>query len=87
MLNTLKFIWNHPISSAKRGAAISRYAALVRDYNESETLLRRYPQLDAEFEDTTDKALEAVAVGRADATVGNIAVLNYKIKELGLKHR
>src|SRR5205814_215080 len=49
-----------------------------------ETLLERYPNLDAQQFATVAQALEAVATGRADAVVGNVAVLDYKMRELGL---
>ncbi len=65
-------------------ALLKRRFALVRDYNETETLLKRYPALDVLSVATTEESLDAVAVGRADAAVGNIAVLHYKIQQLGL---
>jgi two-component system sensor histidine kinase/response regulator len=65
-------------------ALLGRRFALVKDYNETETLLERYPALDVLSVATTEEALAAVALGRADATVGNIAVLHYKIRQSGL---
>ena len=58
--------------------------ALVKGYTETATLVERYPNLEVQYYDTVGEALEAVAVGKADATVGNISVMHYKLREQGL---
>jgi signal transduction histidine kinase/DNA-binding response OmpR family regulator len=58
--------------------------ALVRNYNETNLMRAAYPQLDARLVDSTEEALQAVSAGEVDATVGNVAVLHYKILQLGL---
>jgi two-component system, sensor histidine kinase and response regulator len=58
--------------------------ALVRNYNETDLMRRAYPQLDVRLVDSTEDALHAVSAGEADATVGNVAVVHYKILQLGL---
>jgi two-component system sensor histidine kinase/response regulator len=65
-------------------ALLDRRFALVAGYPETEQLLQKYPALDAQQFPTVEAALEAVASNRADAVVGNIAVLHYKLRELGL---
>jgi ABC-type amino acid transport substrate-binding protein len=65
-------------------ALLDRRFALVAGYAETEQLLARYPKLDARQYPTVEQALEAVAANRADAVVGNIAVLHHKLRELGL---
>jgi two-component system sensor histidine kinase/response regulator len=65
-------------------ALLGRRFALVRDYNETEVVRGQYPQLDVLLVDTVDDALRVVSAGQADATLGNIAVLHYKIRQLGL---
>jgi two-component system sensor histidine kinase/response regulator len=67
-------------------ALLDRRFALVRDYGETETMRTRYPQLKVLMVDTPDEALRVVSGGQADATVGNIAVLHYKIRQLGLSN-
>jgi len=64
-------------------ALLDRRFALVRDYNETELLLVQYPQLNVLLVDSVDEALRAVAAGQAEATAGNIAVLHFKIRQLG----
>ena len=61
-----------------------RRFALVTGYPETGQLLQQYPALDVQQYPTVELALEAVASNRADAVVGNIAVLHYKLRELGL---
>ena len=68
------------------GALVDRRFALVRGYADTEALRLRYPQLKVTEFDTVSEALQAVALGRADATVGNIAVLYFKIRELALSN-
>jgi PAS domain S-box-containing protein len=58
--------------------------ALVRNYNETNLMRASYPQLDARLVDSTEEALQAVSSGEVDATIGNVAVLHYKILQLGL---
>jgi two-component system sensor histidine kinase/response regulator len=65
-------------------ALTGRRFVLVRDYNETELVRAQYPQLDVVLVDTVEDALKAVSAGQADATVGNIAVLHYKIRLMGL---
>jgi len=63
---------------------LDRRFALVRNYNETDLMRSRYPQLDVRLVDSTEDALQAVSAGDADATVGNVAVVHYKILQLGL---
>jgi PAS domain S-box-containing protein len=63
---------------------LDRRFALVRNYNETNLMRASYPQLDAHLVDSTEEALQAVSAGEVDATIGNIAVLHYKILQLGL---
>src|SRR5262245_14303157 len=65
-------------------ALLDRRFALVRDYNETELLRAQYPQMNVVLVDSVDESLRAVAAGQADATAGNIAVLHFKIRQLGL---
>jgi signal transduction histidine kinase/ABC-type amino acid transport substrate-binding protein/DNA-binding response OmpR family regulator len=65
-------------------ALLDKTFALVEGYTDTATLLERYPGLRVVPVATVGEALEAVALGKADATVGNIAVLHYKLRELGL---
>jgi two-component system sensor histidine kinase/response regulator len=65
-------------------ALVDRRFALVRDYNETEIVRAQYPQLKVLLVDTPDEALRVVSGGQADATIGNIAVLHYKIRQMGL---
>jgi signal transduction histidine kinase/CheY-like chemotaxis protein/HPt (histidine-containing phosphotransfer) domain-containing protein len=65
-------------------ALLDKRFALVTGYTETHALLERYPALKVVPAADVGKALEAVALGKADATVGNIAVLHYKLRELGL---
>jgi len=65
-------------------ALLDKTFALVTGYTETEALQERYPGLKVVPVATVAEALEAVALGKADATVGNIAVLHYKLRELGL---
>jgi two-component system sensor histidine kinase/response regulator len=65
-------------------ALLGRRFALVRDYNETGLLRAQYPQMNVLLVATPDEALKAVSAGQADATVGNIAVLHYKIRQMGL---
>jgi signal transduction histidine kinase/CheY-like chemotaxis protein/HPt (histidine-containing phosphotransfer) domain-containing protein len=65
-------------------ALLDKAFALVTGYTETTALVERYPGLKVVPVETVAEALEAVATGKADATVGNIAVLHYKLRELGL---
>ncbi len=58
--------------------------ALVTGYTETAELVERYPALKVLPVDDVGAALEAVATGKADATVGSITVMHYKLRELGL---
>src|SRR5207237_6532528 len=61
-----------------------RRFALVKGAAETERLLQRFPSLNAMYVDNVSDALDAVAAGKADATVGNIAVLYYNLREMNL---
>ena len=63
---------------------LGRRFVLVRDYNETELVRAQYPDLDVMLVDTPDEALRLVSAGQADATLGNIAVLHFKIRQMGL---
>jgi two-component system, sensor histidine kinase and response regulator len=63
---------------------MGRRFVLVRDYNETELVRAQYPDLDVMLVDTPDEALRIVSGGQADATLGNIAVLHFKIRQMGL---
>jgi two-component system, sensor histidine kinase and response regulator len=65
-------------------ALMDRRFALVRDYNETEVVRTQYPQMNVLLVESPDEALKVVSAGQADATVGNIAVLHYKIRQMGL---
>jgi two-component system sensor histidine kinase/response regulator len=65
-------------------ALLGRRFALVRDYSETEIVRAQYPQLEVLLVDTPDEALRVVSAGQADATIGNIAVLHYKMRQMGL---
>ncbi len=65
-------------------ALLDKTFALVTGYSETAALVERYPALQVLPVDDVGAALEAVATGKADATVGNITVLHYKLRELGL---
>ncbi|MGH8481399.1 MAG: transporter substrate-binding domain-containing protein, partial [Nevskiaceae bacterium] len=65
-------------------ALLDRRFALVRDYNETEVVRAQYPQLKVLLVDTAEDALRVVSGGQADATIGNIAVLHYKMRQMGL---
>ncbi|MGH8482554.1 MAG: response regulator, partial [Nevskiaceae bacterium] len=63
---------------------LDRRFALVRNYNETNLMRSRYPELDVRLAESTEEALQAVSAGDADATIGNVAVVHYKILQLGL---
>jgi PAS domain S-box-containing protein len=65
-------------------ALIDRRFALVKNYNETSLMRAAYPQIDARLVDSTEEALQLVSAGEVDATIGNVAVLHYKILQLGL---
>jgi two-component system, sensor histidine kinase and response regulator len=65
-------------------ALLDKTFALVTGYSETKSLVERYPGIKVVPVETVAEALQAVALGKADATVGNIAVLHYKLRELGL---
>jgi two-component system sensor histidine kinase/response regulator len=67
-------------------ALLDRRFAVVTGYPETEQLRTKYPSLDVQEHATVEHALEAVSANRADAVVGNIAVLHYKLRELGLSN-
>ena len=58
--------------------------ATENGFVESETLLRDISQVRLLEVETTSEALEAVALGKADAYVGSLAVGSYLIDKLGL---
>jgi len=61
-----------------------RRFALVEGYGETAMALADHPQLKHLLVPSVQAALEAVASGRVDATLGNPAVLDYRIRESGL---
>ena len=65
-------------------AIADRSFALVEGYGETALTLADYPQLRHFLVPSVQAALEAVASGRADATLGNPAVLDYRIRASGL---
>jgi PAS domain S-box-containing protein len=67
-------------------ALLGKRFALVRDYNETDLLRRQYPQMNVLLVESPDDALKLVSAGQADATVGSIAVLHFKIRLLGLSN-
>jgi len=58
--------------------------ALERDYVTREYLDRDYPDLAQLLTNNTAEALHAVALGKADAYVGNLTMASYMIDKLGL---
>ena len=58
--------------------------ATENGFVEAETLKKDIPQVRLMETETTAEALEAVALGKADAYLGNLAVGSYLIDELGL---
>ena len=60
--------------------------AVGRSHAENEVLRQRYPTLQRLQVASTRDALSVVASGRADATVGNIAVISHYIRVLGLSN-
>ncbi len=65
-------------------ALLDKTFALVTGYADTEALLQSHPGLKVLPVADVGEALEAVALGKADAAVGSIAVLHYKIREIGL---
>jgi signal transduction histidine kinase/CheY-like chemotaxis protein/ABC-type amino acid transport substrate-binding protein len=65
-------------------ALLDRKFALVKNYNETNLMRASYPELDVRMVDSVEDALQSVSSGEVDATIGNIAVLHYKILKLGL---
>jgi two-component system sensor histidine kinase/response regulator len=63
---------------------LDRSFALVSGHPETQALRERLPQLRVVPAADAGEALEAVAMGRADATIGNIAVMHHHIRERGL---
>jgi polar amino acid transport system substrate-binding protein len=58
--------------------------ALVKSHASAEIILKRQPELVPVYVDTALKALEAVAVGKADAAIGGGATLSYLIRKIRL---
>ena len=58
--------------------------AVERDYYVQEKLSRDYPAIELLLTDTTRQALQKVAIGEADAYVGDAAYTNYAIKQADL---
>ena len=58
--------------------------AIERDYYVQEKLARDYPQINLLLTDNTQQALHKVAIGEADAYVGDAAYANYAIKQADL---
>ena len=67
-------------------AMLDKHFAVVSGYTETQQLSEKYPALKVTHYPNAQEALEAVAVGRADAVVGSIAVLHHKLRELGLSN-
>jgi PAS domain S-box-containing protein len=61
-----------------------RLVSTENGYIEAESLKQDIPQVRLMETETTAEALEAVALGKADAYIGNLAVGSYLIDELGL---
>ena len=61
-----------------------RRVAMVRSFGTTELFLRDYPGMQPVLVGTVGEALEAVALGRADATTVPLAVANYHIQLRGL---
>ena len=59
-------------------------AALVRALAVTEKITKKHPDIVAKMVDTPLQALQSVALGKADATVMNLAVATYLIKKHGL---
>ena len=57
--------------------------AVVRGYVTQEYLMRDHPDLRLQPMDTTEHALRALASGKMDAFVGNLAIGSYLIEKLG----
>ncbi len=58
--------------------------AVVRDYVSHELVRRDHPGMRLHLVPSIDAGLEAVAAGRADGFVGNIAAVSYATERLGL---
>ena len=58
--------------------------AVERDYFVQEKLAQDYPAINLLLTDTTQQALQKVAIGEADAYVGDAAYTNYAIKQADL---
>jgi signal transduction histidine kinase/HPt (histidine-containing phosphotransfer) domain-containing protein len=67
-------------------ALLDKTFALVTGYVDTQALVERYPDLKVVPANDVGEALNLVATGKADATAGNIAVLHFKIRELGLSN-
>ncbi|MEJ2611783.1 MAG: transporter substrate-binding domain-containing protein [Candidatus Thiodiazotropha sp.] len=63
-----------------------RQVAVVQSYVTYEYLKRDYPELRLRLFSTTQQALQAVAVGKADAFVGNLSMGSFLIDQLGLNN-
>jgi PAS domain S-box-containing protein len=61
-----------------------RAVALVEGYADSRLLLDQFPSMKVQFEPSNLSALEAVASGRADATVAPLPIAAYLIQKHGL---
>ena len=66
------------------GDLIDRRIALVPGYAETADFAERYPRHQQVPATSLDDALTQVATGRADATVGNLAVVNWAIRTKAL---
>jgi PAS domain S-box-containing protein len=89
ILFTDPYVENPPVIVARQGdGTIRKFAdlsgkrvAIPRGFFYQELIERNFPQIDLYLvEDQTD-ALEAVAFGHADATVGGIAIQNFLIRK------
>ena len=68
------------------GTAAGKTFALVPSYTETGLALNAQPQLKVLAVASTEASLEAVAAGRAEATLGNPAVLGYALRSRGLSN-
>ncbi|MCW8987193.1 MAG: transporter substrate-binding domain-containing protein [Gammaproteobacteria bacterium] len=75
--NNLTLIQNKNMLAGKK-------VALVKDYSTSELLLEEIENIEPYFVANLQEALEAVARGHADATIGDIGTANHYIAQLGL---
>jgi len=71
---------DHPVVDCVSELSDKR-VALVQDYAATELTLLHNPAVEPLYVDSVEQALQAVAFGRADATVGELASLDYYMQE------